>query len=425
MNFVPEALAKGASGVLASRLIDGPCVQVADTTAALEALAAAARARASGVRCAAVTGSVGKTSVTQAVATALRQAGAAHSSVKSHNNHIGVPLTLARMPRDTRFAVFEVGMNHAGEIRPLSRLIRPDVAVVTLVGPVHVGNFTNGEAGVADAKAELFEGFATCGTAILGADGRWFEVLRDAALARGASVLTFGTGTNCDARLVSFERTGSGTAGGGVAGSVVRLQFHGRDLMVRLAQPGAHWAGNCLMTLLAVEALGAPVECAMESLETFAPLPGRGAERPVRITDREAVLVDESYNANPVSMRAALEILSARPAAGRRVVALTDMLELGDDARAMHVALAEAVVAARIDQVFAAGPMMREMFDALPRALRGAWAEHAVDLVAPILKALRTGDVIMVKGSNGSRASVIAAGITAASKDEGAPAPGI
>ena len=403
-EFIAKAFESGAAGVLASRPIEGgPAIVVADTLRSLEQLGVAARDRAPARR-AAVTGSVGKTSVTQAIAAALALAGHGHSSVKSFNNHIGVPLTLARMLRDTRRAVFEIGMNHAGEITPLSRFVRPHVAVVTTVGPVHIENFEDGEAGVARAKAEIFDGLEPGGVAVLNADDTWFDLLKAAAEAKGARVLTFGRAEGCDAHLLPSPIEGEG--------GLFRAVVHGQPVSIRTLQSGAHWGHNSLAVLLALEELGVPVETGLQALADYAPLAGRGAESVRAVPGGAITLIDESYNANPISMRAALATLGGRT--GRRIAVLTDMLELGPDAEPMHAELAQAAVDAGVDQVFTAGPMMRALHDALPEARRGAWAESAQALAPDVQAALRPGDVVMVKGSNGSKASAVVAALKAA-----------
>ena len=392
-DFAQAAFVKGAAGALVSRPVEGgPYVLVPDTLKALEALGAAARDRADAKRIA-VTGSVGKTSVTQALLASLKLAGPAHGSVKSFNNHIGVPLTLARMPRETTFAVFEIGMNHAGEIGPLSRLVKPHVAVVTNVGPVHTENFADGEAGVARAKAEIFEGLEPGGAAVLDADGIWFSTLEQAASQAGARLATFGRGEAARARLLASEP------------GMVMARFDGRVLRFPLAQTGAHWASNSLAVLLALEAAGAPIEAGIEALAAFAPLAGRGAERRIALAHGGFTLIDESYNANPISMRAAFDTLSRRT--GRKLVVLTDMLELGPTASEFHAALALPIADAGVDLVFAAGPLMRHLYDALPPALRGGWAPDAEALAPSVTAAVRDGDVVMAKGSNGSKASLV------------------
>ncbi|MFN3522140.1 MAG: UDP-N-acetylmuramoyl-tripeptide--D-alanyl-D-alanine ligase [Phenylobacterium sp.] len=404
-EFAPQALAKGAAGVLAARPVDGPAVIVEDTLKALEALGIAARQRAPGARRGAVTGSVGKTSVTQAVRAGLMLAGRAHSSVKSYNNHIGVPLTLARMPRDTERAVFEIGMNHADEITPLSKMVAPHAALVTTVGPVHVENFPDGERGVAMAKAEVFAGLEPGGLAILNADNAWFDLLRAEAVKAGATVASFGSGEACDARLTDFH-VADGHA-------VVTARLHGQALEFPILQTGFHWGPNSMAVLLMLEALGVSQSDALAALGSFEPLAGRGAEKTVRLAGGAFTLIDESYNANPVSMAAAFASLGARRTQGRRIVALTDMLELGDGAAGFHAALAEPLAEAGVDLVFCAGPMMKSLWDALPSTRRGGYAETAEALAPQVVQAAEPGDVVMVKGSNGSKAGAVAAALAA------------
>jgi UDP-N-acetylmuramoyl-tripeptide--D-alanyl-D-alanine ligase len=399
-EFAQQALDKGAVAVLASRQVSGPAVMVDDTLEALEHMGAAARHRATRARRGAVTGSVGKTSVTQAIMAGLKLAGPAHSSVKSYNNHIGVPLTLARMPRDAERAVFEIGMNHADEIRPLTRMVRPHAAVVTTVGPVHTENFPDGEHGVALAKAEVFEGLEPGGVAVLNADNRWFELLKGEAQKAGAQVRTFGTGEGCDARLVDFQ------ADAGHA--VVQSRFHGKAVDFPILQTGHHWGLNSMAVLLMLEALDVDLGDGLAALGSFEPLEGRGAERQVRLAGGEFTLIDESYNANPISMASAIATLGARKAAGRKIVALTDMLELGPEAAQFHAELATPLERADVDLVFCAGPLMKSLWDALPSTRRGAYAGTAAELSPQVARAAEPGDVVMVKGSNGSKAGAVA-----------------
>ncbi|THD70636.1 Mur ligase family protein, partial [Phenylobacterium sp.] len=330
----------------------------------------------------------------------LMLAGRAHSSVKSHNNHIGVPLTLARMPRDTERAVFEIGMNHADEIRPLTRMVRPHAAVVTTVGPVHTENFPDGETGVAKAKAEVFEGLQKGGVAVLNADNRWFGLLKGEAEKAGAQVLTFGRAEGCDARLIDFQGAGDH--------AVVQARFHGKGLDFPILQTGMHWGLNSMAVLLMLEALDVDLGDSLAALGSFEPLEGRGAEKTIQLAGGAFTLIDESYNANPVSMASAIATLGARRTAGRKVVALTDMLELGPKASGYHAALAEPLAEARVDLVFAAGPLMKSLWDALPPTRRGGYAENAADLAADVARAAEPGDLVMVKGSNGSKAGLIA-----------------
>ncbi len=403
--YVTDAFARGAAAALVSREVAGagPQIVVEDTLAALNRLATAARERSAARRCA-VTGSVGKTSVTQAILAGLKRAGRAHGAVKSFNNHIGVPTTLARMPRATERAVFEIGMNHAGEIAPLAALVAPHVAVVTTVGPVHVENFPNGEAGVAVEKAAIFSGLVTGGTAILPRDSLWFDDLVDAARAAGAGrICSFGEHGGADARLTGFA-----TSDGG---ALVRATVDGEEIGVGLRQTGAHWGPNSLAVLLALHAMEVDRHTALAALAAFDPLAGRGAEQTVELAGGAVRLIDESYNANPLSMAAALKSLGARQAPGRKIVAVTDMLELGADSAGFHAAVADQAMAAGVDLVFCAGPQMKALWDRVPRGRRGAWAAEAAEIVEPLLASLRDGDVVMVKGSNGSRASTVAAAL--------------
>ena len=428
-DFVPQAVANGAAGVLAARAVDAPAVMVADTFKALEALGVAARERAPQCKRGAVTGSVGKTSVTRAIEAGLRLAGKAHASVKSYNNHIGVPLTLARMPRDTERAVFEVGMNHAGEIVPLSGFVQPHAVAITTVGPVHIENFPDGEAGVARAKAEILSGLLPGGIAVLNADNRWFDFLKGEAEKAGATVWSFGSSPDCTAQLISFssdipgegwgsdDKAASAQDGSGSrpspGKSLVKAVIKGEPLTFSLLQTGVHWGPNSLCVLLMLEALDVPRETALEALAAFAPIEGRGAEKTIRIPGGAFTLVDESYNANPVSMQAALKTLGARKVAGRRVVALTDMLELGEDSARFHAELAEPIAAAAVDVVFLAGVHMKSLWEALPPTRRGGYAEVAEKLTLALAGAVQPGDVVMVKGSNGSKAGVLAAALAA------------
>jgi UDP-N-acetylmuramoyl-tripeptide--D-alanyl-D-alanine ligase len=404
-EFIAQAMAKGAAGALVSQDVDGPAVKVADTLAALEKLGVASRERAKGARRGAVTGSVGKTSVTQAIMAGLTLAGRAHSSVKSYNNHIGVPLTLTRMPADTERAVFEIGMNHADEIRPLTRFVRPHAAVITTVGPVHTENFPDGEAGVARAKAEVFEGLEPGGVAVLNADNPWFGFLKDAAEKAGATVRTFGTGEGCDARLIDFQVPGGH--------AVVQARLHGKATDFPILQTGFHWGLNSMAVLLMLEALDVDLDHSLAALGSFEPLAGRGAEKTVTVKGGAFTLIDESYNANPISMASAIATLGARKASGRRIVALTDMLELGPQATAFHADLAPPLEAASIDLVFCAGPLMKSLWDALPPTRRGGYAETAAALAPQLVQAVEAGDVVMVKGSNGSKAGQIAQALLA------------
>jgi UDP-N-acetylmuramoyl-tripeptide--D-alanyl-D-alanine ligase len=407
-DFAAAAFARGAAGALVERPVGGgPCIVVPDTLKALERLGAASRDRAPQVRRGAVTGSVGKTSVTQAIKAGLDLAGPAHASIKSYNNHIGVPLTLARMPAAVERAVFEIGMNAPGEIGPLSKMVQPHAACVTTVGPVHIEGFADGETGVAREKSAIFQGLGPGGVAVINGDNVWVDMLREAALHQGARIAQFGSGPGQDARLVDFVP--------GPDGARVTAEIWGRTHGFSLKQTGFHWGLNSLAVILMLDALDVPVETAFAALAEFQPLAGRGEIRAVRTAGGAFTLIDESYNANPLSMRAGFMSLGAKPVSdgGRRVVVLTDMLELGDQSSALHAGLAETIEAAKLDLVHAAGPQMRHLYDALPTSRQGIWTETATDLAARAGELARPGDIIMVKGSNGSKASLVAKALAA------------
>jgi UDP-N-acetylmuramoyl-tripeptide--D-alanyl-D-alanine ligase len=414
-DFIEGALGRGAAGSLASKAGPGSRVIAADTLVALEKLGMAARDRASSALRGAVTGSVGKTSLTQAIKLGLEMAGPAHGSVKSYNNHIGVPLTLARMPKATRRAIFEIGMNHADEIRPLSGMVRPHAVAISTVGPVHTENFPDGEEGVARAKAEIFAGLVPGGAAILNADNHWFDLLKGEAKAVGAHVLTFGSQAGCDARLAGFAAI--------EGGAEVSAVFHDKALRFPIRQTGAHWGLNSLAVLLMLEALDVDLAASLAALAAFAPLQGRGAERTIAAAAGPFVLIDESYNANPVSLKAAMDALGAHAAKGRRIAVLTDMLELGPDAERFHAQGAVMAEDAGVDLVFCAGPLMKFLWDALPPTRRGAYAQTAAALAPQVVQAVGPGDVVMVKGSNGSKASAVAQALAALDSGAGSGDP--
>jgi UDP-N-acetylmuramoyl-tripeptide--D-alanyl-D-alanine ligase len=413
-DFVDSARARGAVAALTTRPVEGSCIVVGDTLEGLRRLGEAARIRARRARRGAVTGSVGKTSVTQAVRAGLDRAGAAHGSVKSYNNHIGVPLTLARMPADTQRAIFEIGMNHADEITPLSLMVRPHAVAITTVEAVHVENFDGGEAGVARAKAEIFDGLEAGGAAILNADNRWFDYLKAEARRRGARVRTFGRAAGADAQLIRFAPA----PGGGS----VEARIDAKRVEFPIRQSASHWGPMSLCALLMMRALDVDLDVGLAALAVFEPLQGRGAERSLLGPRGAFTLIDESYNASPVSVAAALANLGAKAVAGRRIAALTDMLELGPDSADRHADLAARVEAARIDLVFCAGPLMKSLFDALTPSRRGGYAPTAQALLPLLADAVGPGDAVMVKGSRDSKAGSLVDGLTAlgaASREEG------
>ena len=413
-DFVADALAKGAAAALVSRRpeavsADAPLLVVDDVLKGLEALGAAARAR-SGARVVGVTGSVGKTGVKEMLRACLSGSGPTHAPEKSFNNHWGVPLTLARMPAGAAFAAIEMGMNHPGEIGPLSRLSRPDAAVITTIAPVHMAAFETVE-GIAHAKAEIFEGLAEKGAAILPRDNAHFDILREAARAKGAVVTTFGADPAADLRLESARVTPGAT--------VVKASLRGHPLVFKIAAPGAHLAMNALAALAAVDAVGADMARATMALSSWTAPEGRGARVRIELgaagMDGSIDLIDESYNANPLSMRAALAVLAAaRPTdavgridRGRRIAFLGDMLELGPEEAALHAGLADAPEMALIDTVHTCGPLMKHLHEALPREKRGKWFENSAEMSANARRALDAGDVAMVKGSLGSRMAAV------------------
>lgn len=413
-DFIPSALAAGAAGSLSTRSAMGCCVVVDDTLAGLRRLGEAARIRARGAKRGAITGSVGKTSVTQAVRAGLDRAGLAHGSVKSYNNHIGVPLTLARMPAGAKRAIFEIGMNHANEITPLSRMVQPHAVAITTVEAVHIENFPDGEAGVAAAKAEIFAGLERGGVAILNADNRWFEFLKAEARRAGAKTRVFGSSSAADAQLIRYAPAPGGAS--------VEARLDGRAVEFPIRQTGAHWGPMSLCALLMMRALDVDLDTALAALADFEPLEGRGVVITAPLVGGGTfTLIDESYNASPVSVTAALASLRARATSGRRLVALTDMLELGDQGPARHAALAEAIDRADIAQVFCAGPLMKFLWDELPPARRGGWAIDAKSLIPKLVESVAPGDTVMIKGSNASRAGLLVQALVArgAMKGEG------
>ncbi|MFN7176300.1 MAG: UDP-N-acetylmuramoyl-tripeptide--D-alanyl-D-alanine ligase [Thermaurantiacus sp.] len=386
--FVPDAVRRGATGCLVERGVDAAHVRVADSLAALERLAAAARTRASAATVIGVTGSVGKTSVKEALRRAFQRthAEASHWSVKSYNNHTGVPLSLARMPADARWAVFELGMNHAGEISVLTRQVRPHVGLITWVAPAHIENFADGEAGIARAKAEIFEGLEPGGCAVIPADNRHAPVLAGRARELGAQILTFGRSADADVRLLAARPAHLGPE--------LCVDVAGDELRFTLGLEGAHWVSNALAVLATVCAAKGDVAEAALALSDMAPLAGRGALLRVPVSGGTAVILDESYNANPASMAAALAVLGARPER-RRLAVLGAMKELGAHSAALHAGLAGPIAEADVSELALVGPEMDAL--AAPAAERLADAEQAA---AWVRAKLRPGDVLLVKGSN-------------------------
>ena len=379
---------------------DAPLLLVDDVLEALRELARASRARLNG-QVIAVTGSVGKTSTKEALRGVLSAQGETHASVASFNNHWGVPLSLARCPATARFAVFEIGMNHAGEIEPLVKLVRPHLAIITAVEPVHLEFFSGIEA-IADAKAEIFAGVEPGGVAVLNRDNSQFARLAANAGKRGiARVVAFGAGAQCDARLLDLSLHANSSA--------VHANILGHDVTYKLGVPGRHMAMNYLAVLAAASLVGADLALAALSLSQVAPAAGRGVRSVLEIGNGEANLIDESYNANPASMAAAINVLGQAEIGprGRRIAVLGDMLELGPAGADLHRGLAEAINSNRIDLVYCCGPLMRNLWDALSTGKRGGYAESSASLEAQAISAIRAGDAIMVKGSLGSKMKTI------------------
>lgn len=400
-DFVAKALATGAAGALVHRVpnglaADAPLVVAGDTLQALGDLGRAARAR-SKAKFVAVTGSVGKTSTKEALKIVLQHQAPTFATIGNLNNHWGAPLSLARMPRDAAYGVFELGMNHAGEISPLSRMVRPQVGVITNVEAVHI-EFFKSVAEIADAKAEIMDGLEKDGAVVLPRDNPHFERLNRHAADRGIKrVLSFGISDKADVRLVDCRV--------GVDGNHVTAELFGRRLTYAMGTPGRHFALNSLAVLAAVEALGADVALAAAAYADVAPLKGRGKREAINLADGMLTLIDESYNANPAAIRAALEVLGSMEVKGRgrRIAVLGDMRELGETGPQLHRGLAPDLVAARIEQAFLVGPLMNGLYEALPTPMRGAWSATSEAMIEPLLRAVRAGDLVLIKGSLGTR----------------------
>ncbi len=392
-KFVEQAFAQGAAGALVSEDVAHPHVRVADTALALNHLAWASRARNSG-RIVGVTGSAGKTGTKEALYAALDRAapGRAHRSLRSYNNHVGVPLSLIRMPRGAKYGVFEMGMNHEGELAALTRIVRPNVAIVTTIAPAHREYFAS-DAAIADAKGEIFQGLEDDGTAIVPFDSPHRDRLIAAARPHAARILTFGLGEGADARATYMVRGPRG-------GSMVTAQLPGAYLSYTINQPGEHWVANSLAVLLAVEAVGADLAAAGLALAELGGLKGRGARHQLAVEGGEALLIDESYNANPASMAATLKVLGEEKVAGRRVAVLGAMRELGADSGAFHAALAGPLEEAQVDYAILVGDEMGALAKALGGQVKMAHVADAAAALPLARAAIGPGDAMLVKGSN-------------------------
>jgi len=401
-RFLDQAFASGAAGALVSEPTTNPNVRVVDTVAALDDLGRAARARMSG-KVIGVTGSVGKTGTKEALFAALDRPnrGQAHRSVKSYNNHTGVPLSLARMPASARFGVFELGMNHAGELAALTRLVRPHVALITTIAPAHMGFFPNEEA-IADAKAEIFEGLEPGGVAVVPFDTRHRDRLLAAARRHAARIVTFGLGEGADVRAVEKVRTASGTF-------VTARVAPEREISFTLAQPGMHWVANALGVLACVEAVSGDLEMAGLALAELGGLAGRGAQLQVPVGGGAALVIDESYNANPASMRATLAVLAEQP--GRKLAVLGEMRELGAHSDAFHAALSEPIEATGVAFAILVGKEMASLANALEGHVDFVHVPDAAAAAARLDAVLAPGDAVLVKGSNGVGLSKLVAAL--------------
>jgi UDP-N-acetylmuramoyl-tripeptide--D-alanyl-D-alanine ligase len=391
--FLDRAFAAGAAGAIVSEEIDPPHVHVSDTTEALNALGRASRAR-SNARICGVTGSAGKTGTKEALYAALERSapGRAHRSVKSYNNHTGVPLSLARMPREARFGVFEMGMNHSGELAALTQLVRPHVAIVTTIASAHREFFASEEE-IADAKGEIFQGLEPGGTALVPYDSPHRDRLIAAAKPHAAKILTFGLQEGAEIRAREIIE-------GQPGGTLVSAVLPGAELTYTVSQPGEHWVSNSLAVLGAVEALGGDLAAAGLALADLPGLKGRGERHIIAVSGATATLIDESYNANPASMRATLKTLAAQKVAGKRIAVLGAMRELGPSSEDFHAGLAEPIEAAGVEYAILVGEEMAPLAKALGQKVNFAHVPDVAAAVGLARVAIAPGDAILVKGSN-------------------------
>ncbi|MEH6789060.1 UDP-N-acetylmuramoyl-tripeptide--D-alanyl-D-alanine ligase [Parasphingorhabdus sp.] len=396
---VDQAFASGASGAIVSQPVEGPHILVADTAKALDALAAASRSR-TDAKIVGVTGSAGKTGTKEALFAALDRCsfGKAHRSVKSYNNHVGVPLSLSRMAADTQYGIFEMGMNHAHELSALTRLVRPHAAIITTIAPAHIGNFATGEAGIADAKAEIFEGLMPGGTAVIPHDSPHFSRLRKKAERYAAHVLSFGFEAGADVRAVDVV-----SAPGG--GSLVTARLGDQSLCFTIAEAGQHWVSNALAILAAVRAVGGDFASAGLALAEMSGIDGRGRRHLISLkSGGKAMVIDESYNANPASMKATLQQFSGGQNAGRKILLLGAMGELGEQSAQYHAALADDILASGAEVIILVGDDMThtaaKLEQGLDRGVKMTHANNASEALTEVAKLLSDGDRLLVKGSN-------------------------
>jgi len=402
-DFIPMAYEKGAGAVISEHEVsDAPALVVGDSLKALEDLAIASRKRSNAVRIA-VTGSVGKTSVKEMIATICRAAGKTHASIKSFNNHWGVPLTLAGMPQDTEYGVFEMGMNHAGELADLSKIVSPNIAIITKIAQAHLAHFNSVE-DIAKAKAEIFTSMGNNagdenilirgGMAVLPADSPHYPILSEVAenMNTNIELYTFGNHGIADARIISSQQFTSG--------SRAQMEILGEVVDVELPLIGVHWVENACIALLTARLAGIGLEMAANALKTQGNIIGRGEVHVLIIAGKSITLIDESYNANPESMAAAIAVLGL--SSDRKIAVLGDMLELGEDEAALHSGLLERLQDAKIDQVLTCGALMKNLQDVLPKSMNAGWTSSHEKCLAGLLNQVQDGDTIMVKGSNAS-----------------------
>ncbi len=407
-DHVAAAFNNGATAAIVARQpsqvpAQAPMLFVNDTFTALQELGRAGRARTK-ARIVAVTGSVGKTSSKEMLRLMLGAAGSTYANEGSLNNHWGVPLSLARLPQDAYYGVFELGMNHAGELTVLSQQAQPDVALITTIEAVHLEFFASSEA-IADAKAEIFLGMKPDGAAVLNRDNAYYARLAAAAKTHGLKkILGFGRDSKSDARLLDYIPTEEG--------STVKAEIMGRKITYQLGVAGEHLALNALGCLLASAAIGADLEACATALAHYQQPKGRGVVSVVNMSNGSFTLIDESYNASPVAVRAAIRVLGQKTG-GRKILALGDMKELGDAAPALHADLVQDIIAAQIDSVFTCGEMSSYLFHVLPEKLRGSHAANSTELALLIAAAIQAGDVITVKGSNSMQMNKIVAALKA------------
>ena len=396
-DFIPMAMEKDAGGTLSENPTSGNAVIVKDSLQALRDLGKEGVERSRAQRIA-VTGSVGKTSIKEALAQMFSAFGSVHKSLKSYNNQWGVPLTMARMPQDAEFGVFEMGMNHAGELSDLSDLLRPDIALITTVAGAHLAHFENIEA-IADAKAEIIDGLRDNGMLILNADNPYTDRIKEKA--EGKKIITFGHSDECDVTIVTSQTHEHG--------SNTRLRINAQQIDVTLLVPGEHWIMNGAACIAVAYAAGVDLRKAAMALRKVRAESGRGEIHQLTIDGKSVTVIDESYNANPTSMRAAINVLGLKP--GRRIAVLGDMAELGKGELALHAELSEPLEAAGVARVIVTGECMRALKGALPQTMRGAWAQDWEEALGALKEEIEDGDVILVKGSNSVRLGKLVAAL--------------